>query len=115
MYNAIVPILLVFYKTNKLTPTHIADRLGKRVVFNHTAYVQIFKRDVAVLVNKISTQLVMKVSPLIGDSFVRHSDGVTRLTSVVGTFLLVTQSTLANLQAPHASLEIPWVINLLAC
>src|SRR6266480_3290228 len=89
-----VPLCFVCELSHKLTPSHIRDGLGKLVVLYHILDVQTLDAYDLVLTYDLCRELVLRVTPPIGNPGMNTSDLQLSLATVLRAFLLLRMSTL---------------------
>lgn len=94
-----VPFGFVFELTDKLTPSDIADSLSKLRIFNHVLDNQALNADHLVFVNNAPTELVLVISPSIGDTSMDASHLQTSFVPVLRSLLFLGMSPLSCSQA----------------
>src|SRR5712691_10322430 len=89
-----VPLGFVFQLTDELTPSHIRDSLSQAVVLDHVLDCQALDAHHLVFVDDACAELVLVVSPSIGDTSMDTGDLQTGLVPVLGALLFSGMSPL---------------------
>lgn len=108
------PLGFVAEEHDELTPTGVGDRLCQLAILDHALDVQVFQADSPVLVDQLAAQLVVEVSPLIGDPFVVDGQPMSSFRPAVRALLLAAQSALSNLETPLCSPQVLGGFHLVA-
>jgi len=84
-----VPFGFIFQLANKLTPSDITDCLGKLGIFDHVLDSQAFNAHHLVFVDDACAELVLVISPSIGDTSMDFGNFETRFVAVLRTLLFL--------------------------
>jgi hypothetical protein len=94
-----IPLRFILELANKLTPSHVMDRFGKFVVFDHILDSQTFHTNHLVFVDYSCREFVLVVSSTIVDTSVNTGNLSACFLPVLGTFFLRGQPTLGFCQS----------------
>ncbi len=89
-----VPLRFVFELANELTPSHVMDRLGQTVVFDHILDGQTLHTDHLVFVYDACREFVLVVAPTVIDTSMNTGNLSACFLPVLGTLLFRGQTTL---------------------
>src|ERR1700730_11334100 len=79
-----IPCCLVFQLRHKLTPSDIANRIGKTMIFDHVLHRKTFDADRLVFTDQACRELVREITAAISYTSMDTSDLETSLVSVFG-------------------------------
>lgn len=99
-------------EVEELRPSGIRNAFGETTVSHHPFDIQILDRDKAVIINKPSAQIVVKVRPLIPDVNGRPSQKLNRLAPAIRAFLASCNSSRRNAELSLRLAEVTGVMNL---
>src|SRR5713101_2333130 len=89
-----IPRCFVGQKGHKLTPTHVTDRLGQRVVFDHVLDCQTLDTDRLVFTNQTCRELVQEVATSLSNTSMDTSNLFTGFGSILAPLLFLGVSPL---------------------
>lgn len=106
------PCTFIVQEDSESTPPAIANRLGKMMIFEHPADIQVFNLDISVLVDDLSTEFVQKIIALVGNFLMLPGYRKPRLLPALASFLTTAKATLQPFKALLGFPEILRMINL---
>jgi hypothetical protein len=93
-----IPGRFVLQLPDELTPTHVRDSLCQAMVFDHVLDLQTLDTDDLVFAYDVGRELVLRVSPSIGNLLMDASNLQTSFCTVLGTFFLLRVTALSFCQ-----------------